>query len=63
MKTQKSRFPLRGPSPGLRAWADWVIDIRKRWHESGPPSHPWRRAAGLGTTLYVLVAVIEHLLR
>jgi len=34
---------LRGPSKGLFAWTvfvllllDWLIDARRRWHESGP---------------------------
>jgi hypothetical protein len=53
---------LPGPSPGLRAWADWLIDVRKRWHESDPPPSAVRWLFRLGTGLLALAAIIEKLL-
>jgi len=48
---------LQGPSPGLRAWADWIIDVRKRWHEDDP-KRGWRVLLGSGWLL-ALAAIIE----
>jgi hypothetical protein len=49
---------LRGPSAGLRVWADWLIDVRKRWHEGDPPRARWR-LFGSGAALLALATIIE----
>jgi hypothetical protein len=67
--TWKPRKPrLRGPSPGLRAWADWIIYVRRRWHEADPPPKPinWRRVFFLSATttliaLPVTLPAVERL--
>jgi hypothetical protein len=52
---------LRGPSLGLRAWVDWVIDVRRRWHEADPKAG--RRALlRSGGSLLALVAIAEKVL-
>jgi hypothetical protein len=52
---------LRGPSAGLRAWADWIIDVRKRWHEGDPPRGVagTRLLLGAGAALLAAAALIE----
>jgi hypothetical protein len=55
---------LHGPPDGLRAWTDWIIDARKRWHEGDPPRAPisrWQLALGSGGAL-ALAALIQHLI-
>jgi hypothetical protein len=62
---------LRGPSKGVRAWAtffeeraDWLVDARKRWHESDPPRRTgrWRLVFGCGTSLVAVAAIVERVL-
>ena len=53
---------LRGPSPSLRAWADWIIDVHKRWHEGDPPRSGWHLLFGSGAWLLALAAIIEKVL-
>jgi hypothetical protein len=55
---------LHGPSDGLREWADWVLEVRRRWHEDDPPPrlHPWRWVTGGGALLLGLTALIERLI-
>ncbi len=54
---------LRGLSSGLRAWADWSIDVRRRWHEGDPPPSSARwRLFGSGTALLALAAIIEKVM-
>jgi hypothetical protein len=56
---------LHGPSPGLRAWADWLIDVRKRWHEGDPPRRAanWRLVLSSGPALLVAAMfIIERML-
>jgi hypothetical protein len=52
---------LRGPSEGLEAWADWLIDIHKRWHE-GDPNAGWRLMLRSGGWLLALAAIIDKVL-
>jgi hypothetical protein len=49
-----------GPSPALRAWADWIIDVHKRWHEGDRSG--WRLLLGPGGWLLAFAAVAEKVL-
>lgn len=56
------RLGLRhGPPDGLRAWADWAIDVHKRWHEGDPPMKPAWRVVGVGGWLIVLAGIVEKI--
>jgi len=51
-----------GPSASVRAWADWVIDVRRPWHQGDPPPKPgWRLLAGAGGWLLALAAIVEKI--
>lgn len=52
---------LHGPSKGLEAWADWLINVHKRWHE-GDSKAGRRLAFGVGGWLLALAAIIEKAL-
>jgi hypothetical protein len=44
----------------LEAWANWIIDVRKRWHEGDPPRRAhWRLVLGCGTALLTVAAINE----
>jgi hypothetical protein len=61
-RAQEHRGRLRGPSDGLRAWADWILDLRARWHEvDHPPKPGWRLAVSLSGWLFVLVGIVEKI--
>ncbi len=66
---QDRRGLLRGPSPGLLLWVafveqqlDWLIDARRRWHESAPArGNSWRVALGVLASVLATVAIVERL--
>jgi hypothetical protein len=61
--TPRRSWHLHGPSEGLRAWADWCIDVHKRWHEGDPPPKAgWRLVVGGGGWLVALTAIAVKLL-
>jgi hypothetical protein len=51
---------LRGPSVGLRAWSDWIIDVRSRWHEGDPKRG--RLLLGSVAWLLAFAAIAEKVL-
>lgn len=56
-------FRLRGPSPGFVAWVQYLLDVRREWHEGDPPSsHRRSHVLVMGGTAAVLVALAERLL-
>lgn len=60
MRVRHPNSSLYGPSRNLRAWADWIIETRERWHKGDPPPKPgWRLLAGAGGWLLAFVAIIE----
>lgn len=50
---------LRGPSEGLRAWADWLLDVRQRWHE-GAPQRKVRASLMIATSSALVVGTIAE---
>jgi hypothetical protein len=47
---------------GLQAWADWLIDVRRRWREDDPPPKPgWHLMLGTGGWLLVLAEIVEKI--